>query len=110
MSDELPELPNDANFGSLREPGSSPLRYSILVVLFLLVLSVVGVGAYLIDSENKQNASLVNGLLTPTPDMPHRQVTLKPKPTETVSATDAAAIVSPSAQPASASGSVNKAF
>lgn len=110
MTDELPELPADAHFNSLREPSSSPLRYTILVVLFLLVLSVVGVGAYLIDSENKQNDSLVQGLLTPTPDVPRRQVSLKPKSSKTVTATDAAHIATPSAEPASASGSVNNSF
>ena len=103
MTEVLPDTPENADFGSLREPTSSPLRYGILVLLFLLVLSVVGVGAYLIDSENKQQESLVNGLLTPTPDFPRRQTRITPKPIETITASAAAQIASPSAQPASAS-------
>jgi hypothetical protein len=81
---------SDPDFMPTPTPESSGLRYVWLAVLCMLVLSVVAVGAYIIDSENKQVPALVDSLLTPTPDMPNPTATAIPSfsltPTATVSA------------------------
>lgn len=50
---------------SVKKP--SKYRSLWLVLIVSLVISVVGVGAYIIDAESKRPPSQVNALLTPTP-------------------------------------------
>jgi hypothetical protein len=45
----------------------SKYRYVWLAFIVALVISVVGVGAYIIDAESKNPPSQLNALLTPTP-------------------------------------------
>jgi hypothetical protein len=86
---EVPKKTTHASFMSGSDPDFVPpvehspskLRYFWPFFIFCVVLSVVGVGAYMIDAENKQNPSLVGSLLTPTPNLPKPSLTPTPDPT-----------------------------
>jgi hypothetical protein len=112
-----PEKPSDstslletpaATLPSLSDPDFIPpmvkkpsnLRYLWLILIFGLVLSVVGVGAYIIDSENKKAPSQPSNLLTPTPDLPKPTVTPLPSPipeaSESAETSSSSAAIEPS--------------
>lgn len=63
-------------------PPPSKLRFLWPILIVFLMLSVVGIGAYIIDAGNRQPL-LVDSLLTPTPDMPDPTPTPIPDPTRT---------------------------
>lgn len=94
--------PPDSHFMPPVEQKPSKYRYVWLVVILLLAASVLAVGAYIIDAENRLMPSQINSLQTPTPDMPKPSITVRP----TIVASDSAEIATPSAKRATSSGSL----
>lgn len=87
-----PESPFSPDMIPQETKGPSNMRYVWLSVVIFLVLSVVGVGAYVIDAGSQQKPSEVNILLTPTPDMPNAVR----KPTDVPTIVESATTATPS--------------
>lgn len=66
MHPDIPVIPQP-------QKQASVFRYFWLIVLLFLVVSVVGVGTYVIDQESNETNAIIESLLTPTPG------TLRPK-------------------------------
>lgn len=81
--------PPDVSFQATGEQKPSKYRYLWLALIFFLIISVLGVGAYIIDAENKIMPSQISVLTTPTPEIPRSS----PSPNPTVSASISAKTV-----------------